>query len=526
MNGVDKIYKVEGGPRIFSESVHVYLISSDLILLKRVLDQMDETLKIKKDTQFHIILVPKVMVTFYTLLEEMGLCELVTLHSFAWEFIQIDTGILSLELPNFFSEVFVNGDLSLLPSLTYSLRTLFCITGQPKLTITVGNLAPAIVKQLDFFTDNLGCPPKNESQFDLFLIFDRSTDYISPLMTSATYSALLSEAFTVNCGVVEIEQANASKPNLINMDSENDEVYSNIKNLHISEVFDILSNRARQLKSETVAPKDMAISEMKDFVQTKLQKLTAKLKFLGTHLEACERIIKSFGSNFEKLKNIEQSCLHNVNKTASIREIEDSIILDSEQISMKLFCLISLTQKLSLDESNSLRLQYLHRIGYQYLHMFHNLNFCGMMPDAVKSKLPTLNLPLSGKKDFYYVANKFNLIPPKLEEINVRVPTCPSYVFGGCYIPLIAQLITYLVQAQSDTELKNKLDLVNGSIINKGLSKPFPLQRKSIILCVVGGVTYAEIAALDLVEKLYNCKIVISSNSVISGNDLIDANKK
>lgn len=49
---------------------------------------------------FHIICVPSCYAYFHALLEQAGLCGLVQLHHYNWDFIYLDQGVLSLELPN------------------------------------------------------------------------------------------------------------------------------------------------------------------------------------------------------------------------------------------------------------------------------------------------------------------------------------------------------------------------------------------------------------------------------------------
>lgn len=536
LQDVEKIYKFEDATPVHSRNTHVYLISSNLITFKRVLDQIQAVLATNSTAKYHVIIIPKVLNSFEILLEELGLYDIVTLHSYCWQMIQIDSGILSLEIPNLFTEVFVNRDLSLLPSLSYSLCTLFCVTGKPRVTVAVGKYPASVLNQIDTFTDHLDLPPKAESDFDAFILIDRSVDYISSLLTTATYAGLLTEIFRVNCGIVESISSDDSpqqkadntqnpKPTyLFSLDSINDAVYADIKNRHISEVSDILGNQARQLKSEGQASKDMALSEIKTYVQTKLQKVTAKSRSLSGHLQACEKIIEKLGSKFEKLQITEQSFIENINKSTNIRNIEDLILTESEYMSLRLICLMSLTQRMSADEFHNFKVQYLQTHGYKYLYVFDNLINCGLVQEPVLTKLSALSLSLPNigtKKDFYSVASKLKLVPQKPEQVNVRAPTCPSYVFGGSYIPLVAQLVTALVQAQHENDFKSKLDVLGGSLTSDGIAKPFPLQKRSILVCVIGGLTYAEVAACNLVEKLCTCKIVLCSNCMLSGNDLM-----
>lgn len=124
--------------------------------------------------------------------------------------------------------------------------------------------------------------------------------------------------------------------------------------------------------------------------------------------------------------------------------------------------------------------------------------------------------------------------------------SCPSYVFNGNFIPMIAQLANVLLRAETFQEVSNKLGQIeqikltgklldnkvktikeisadvkkNGEAANP-LSKFFPLKPRTLFIFVVGGITYGEIAACNLVEALTGSKIVLASNAIVSGQDII-----
>lgn len=47
------------------------------------------------------------------------------------------------------------------------------------------------------------------------------------------------------------------------------------------------------------------------------------------------------------------------------------------------------------------------------------------------------------------------------------------------------------------------------------------LTSKTVVICVVGGITYGEIAACRLVEKTTGIRLVLISDSITNGNKLI-----
>lgn len=540
---VEKLYKLEDNFTFKSTYTQVFIINSSLIQFKRVINILESNNVVSVESEstaslglvkYHIIVIPKRLASFDMLLEEFGLYGKVEVHSFMWQFIYLDQGLISMELPNLFSDIYVNKDLSLLTSIGKSLYFLFDVVGKPEVMIAMGKHSQDVYKHIEFFEENLGPSGKIDSDFGAVLIMDRSVDYTSALLTDVTYTGLLGEIYKISGGVVEQRFANSEtvsdcdssasvteqkSKSVFALDNKNDSVYLEIKNRHILEVSDILGMIARQLKAESQPSQDMALSEIKTYVQTKLQSVTSKSKFLNYHLHACEKIISELGVTFETLQFTERSFMDNTNKSTNISNIEDYIITGNYLMSLRLLCLISLTQTLSWDEFNSLKLQYLHQNGYNLLYIFQNLLSAGLLLQPTKQ---TISLPIGSKKEFYSLASKLKLIPQTPEKLNVRSPTCPSYVFGSNYIPIITQILNFLFQAQTSNDIVAKLDLVNGTLKTGGTGKLFPLQQKTVLVFILGGITYAEIAACNLLEKLCGCKIVLASDCLISGNDLME----
>lgn len=130
IKGINKIYKFDQENAPPRATTMVYLITSKLIMFKHVLDQIQKLEPVTDDlVHFHVIVVPNVLHSFEVLLEEMGLFGLVQLHRFNWDFINLDTNIVSLEYPQIYREVFVKNDLSLISSVAHSMRLFNMVFG-------------------------------------------------------------------------------------------------------------------------------------------------------------------------------------------------------------------------------------------------------------------------------------------------------------------------------------------------------------------------------------------------------------
>lgn len=243
LKGIQRIFKLDPHNAITRSScdqVQLYMIRSDLTTFTRVIDQIklickSQTSEDSNLKYFHIICLPSCYAYFPQLLEQQGLYGMVGLHRYNWDFIHLDEGVLSMEMPNVFSTAFVNSDCSLTPSIAHSLRVLQILCGRPDFVLTYGEHSENIMKMVN----KLGPLPKRlsvedqDSDFSALLIVDRDKDYASPLLTPAIYAALLLEVFPKNAGVLDLEMtANRIKQQKLSilMIPDKEETQKNFKN--------------------------------------------------------------------------------------------------------------------------------------------------------------------------------------------------------------------------------------------------------------------------------------------------------
>lgn len=571
----------------------VYFIPACIQKYKCVLDQIASLISLNSSLAelncFHIIIVPKVLTIYDSILESKGLYSTVKLHTFTWEFMQLDNQLLSLELPFLFKQLYVEQNHSLLSSVSMSLWSLFHVTGKPKAVFSVGKLSASVLDMLEIYNETYarGFLERDSSkEIGALLIVDRNQDYASSLLTPATYSGLLSELFTINCGSLNLnvketklkkgklnfgfeDEGAASKHASIMLDSSIDNLYGEIKHRHFSEVLSVLSSKAKLLKNEDI--KALGIQEIKHFVATKLQQITLFKQNLVNHVLACETIISEMSNKYENLKLAETEMLNNKNKKSNFQFVDENFSTDIHiHNSLRLMCLLSLTQSLTYDEYNTLVTKYLLAFGYKYLYVFNNLVNAGLLVQPSSPKL-SLNISNLGnlsdrlpkwQNEFQSNANKLKQLPSQADKDS---KSSPSYVFNGGYIPLIAVLCQAMLTSETLAELTMKLSSlselrVGGKILDKlkvgmetldeklsnlklqndlefgckdikGLAKLlkndpniggcFPLKPRSVLVYVIGGVNYAEIAACDVIQTMTGSKIYVASDCVLSGAEMI-----
>lgn len=572
-----------------SNTNRIYFIPASIQKYKCVLDQISSVLSqnpaLSDAKCFNIIIIPKVIASYDSILENRGLYDIVKLHSFSWELMYLDEYLLSLELPFLYKQLFVEQNHSLLSSISMSLWSLFQVIGKPKCILSLGKLSASVLDILEVYNESYARDFVTPESQDIgaLIIIDRDQDYASSLLTPATYSGLLSEIFDINCGHLELNgketkikrgklnfvtpEVKTSKNTVMMLDSSMDNLYGEIKHRHFSEVLSVLSSKAKLLKNEDI--KALGIQEMKHFVATKLQQITLYKQNLVNHVLASETIISEMDNKFENLTLTESEMLNNRNKKSNFTYVDENFGTDIHIYnSLRLMCLLSLTQGLSYEEYNSLVSKYLLAFGYKFLYVFNNLVTAGLLVQPSSPKLSLTNLgTLSDRlpkwqNEFQTVANKLKQLPSKSDD-----GKSPSYVFNGGYVPLVAILCNALLSSESLVEVLAKLSALNelkvgGSVIDKlkngmetlneklsnlniqgdldfgskdakALSKilksdsksySYSLKPRTILVYMIGGITYAEIAACNVVQTATNSKIIIASDCVASGSDLMAAN--
>lgn len=474
-------------------------------------------------------------------LEEHGLSNsnrdyVVRLHSFQWLPIHLDSGILSLECPLAYSSMFINQNTTYSPMFSKSLWQLSLVLGKANFVISLGQYSNVILSQFENLCEDRGSSDKMESDVGALIVLDRNLDYPSALLTPGIYSALLKEVYNVRAAHCESKEKEGRKvdsnfnpvlekdPVVINMDSKSDSVYAMTKNKYFTEVTTVLSNLTKELKMEKLNSKDMTVDEIKKYVQTQLGPTNSRKKIISNHLIAAETIINCLGWKFENVCDCEFNVINNVSKSSNFSFLLESLCVENDKlVSLRLFCLMLIMQNLSEPEINTFWEKFLHQFGFRYSHVLQNLINGGIVTDTRTSLpgnlFPNSWLPRLAPSQFYQTASRLKQIPTDKNQTDFKYPTCPSYVFRGTYIPLVAQIASMVLNSTPLEEIRAKLDGLGSLTIRN--DRKYPLQTRTLMVYVVGGVTYAEIGALNFVEALTGAKIVVLSDQIISGNDLM-----
>ncbi|KAL9909167.1 vacuolar protein sorting 33B isoform 1-T1 [Glossina fuscipes fuscipes] len=598
LKGIQRIFKLDAThaiSRSAPDQVQLYMLRSDASTFQRVMAQIKVAYEAQLPTwpedstfkYFHMICVPACFAYFHYMLEQEGLYGIVGLHRFSWDFIYLDKGVLSLEIPNVFATTYVNLDNSLLTAVSQSLRILQAVCGKPDMVLTYGERSDNILKMLQI----LGPLPRksedSDERFTAILMIDRDKDYAAPLLTPSIYAGLLMEVFTYNAGVLEFEintnkiveqklpifaiptenqkkpKANSSathKPSIIRLNSQQDEIYAENRYKHFIDASSQIRSQAKLISLELQKLGNMKLDEMQDYVNRKLPKITELKNKLLCHLNASEKLIEMLGTNYRRTQALEEDILNNGSRKRVFNDIDELLTTDPQRYnSLRLLCLLHIWSGVTTDELIRFIRNYCNYFGHKYAGIFDHLAQAGLLPQLVEdasalnrtaSKLLSnisLNIPKFQQTAFQANAYRLKLMTSSTDndgdngnETVSATPSIssasPSYVFNRIYIPLIAQLCTYLLKANNTEDFASKvatiehikmngcaIKLYNQSVKQGEVKELFPLNKLPILVYVVGGVTYAEISACNMVAKLTESQIVVASDRILAGSDLISS---
>lgn len=365
-----------------------------------------------------------------------------------------------------------------------------------------------------------------------------------------------------------------SKPPTIRLNSLHDEIYAENRYKHFAAASSQIRQQAKSISMELQKLNNMKLDEMHDYVNRKLPKITELKNKLVRHLNASEKVIEMLGSNFRRVQTLEEDILNNVSRKKILQDIDELLTTDGQKYNtLRLLSLLHVCAGITSEELTQFVRNYCNYFGLKYLTIFEHLSQVGLLPSVVVEELAVttqlnktaskllsnipLNIPKFQQTPFQANANRLKLMvsvsgaedPTETASTSAiaaastsnaqksklsTTTACPSYVFNRLYIPLIAQLSSFLLKSSNSDEFILKMAMIDNIQINGQLLKSYsqtlkqadskdllPLKKRQILVYVVGGVTYAEIAACNLVSKLTDSQIFVASDCILSGSDLI-----
>ncbi|KAK3719096.1 Vacuolar protein-sorting-associated protein 33 [Vermiconidia calcicola] len=411
------------------------------------------------------------------------------------------------------------------------------------------------------------------------IIIDREVDFPTVLATQLTYQGLIDENFGISNNQIEVDtsvlggapappqqQSGTAQPptaatkRKVPLDSS-DKLYPSLRDANFATIGPTLNQTARRLQSDqqNIKQQDQSIADLRSFV-SKLPSYQAEQASLKTHTGLAEEILKVTRSEvFSAMLEVQQNLLAGSDPSTVHENIEELIARDVPlKTVLRLLCLEScLSNGIRSRDLESFKRQILQAYGFQHILTLADLEKIGLLVPR-ESHRGYLN-PIAGAAgqtatDWNAVRKSLNLW---IDDVQETDPNDTAYVFSG-YAPLSVRLVQCILQKSYLSGLVNTrpgstpptgggwkgfedtLTRIRGATVDvtqKGHDADASHARKTLrgskegpkvsVVFFLGGVTYAEIAALRFVsgqlEKSSGRRIVIGTTHVISGNRAVGA---
>ncbi|NXD47797.1 VP33B protein, partial [Corvus moneduloides] len=512
---VDKLYKVETRPAPGASDQFCFLVRPRVRTMRFIADIVNADKMSGRSRKYKIIFSPQKFYACEMVLEEEGVFGDVTCDEWSFYLLPLDEDIISMELPEFFRDYFLEGDHRWINPVARALQLLNSLYGPFGKTYGIGRCAKMsyeLWRDLEEESESEGQGRKPE--IGHVFLMDRDTDYVTALCSQVVYEGLVDDTFRIKCGSVDFgpDVTSSDKSIKVLLNSQ-DKVFSQIRNEHFSSVFGFLSQKSRNLQAQYDRRRGMDIKQMKDFVSQELKGLKQEHRLLSLHIGACESIMKKkTKQDFQETIKAEHSLLEGFDVRESTSFIEEHIDRQVSPIeSLRLMCLLSITENgecpavlgqssgtepqpwhrahlvlptgLIPKDYRSLKTQYLQSYGPEHLLTFHNLKRIGLLTEqsagetltAVESKVSKLVTDraagkitdafnsLARKSNFRAISKKLGLIPRLDGEYDLKMPRDMAYVFGGAYVPLSCKIIEQVLERRGWQGLEEVVRLLNGN---------------------------------------------------------------
>ncbi|XP_070986297.1 vacuolar protein sorting-associated protein 33B [Oncorhynchus clarkii lewisi] len=549
---VDKLYKVEHKPIVSTSDQLCFLIRPRIKTIKWICDVVNADKAFGRFRRYKIIFSPQKFYACENLLEEQGIFGDVTTDEWSFYLLPLDDDIISLELPEFFRDYFLEGDQRWVRTAGSALHLLHSVYGPFSKVYGIGRCSKMAYESWREQVEE-GEQRARQAEIGNVFLIDRDVDLVTPLCSQVVYEGLVDDIFRIKCGCVEFcPDVTSSDKSIKVMLNSQDKVFNEIRNEHFSQVFGFLSQKARNLQTAYDKRSGMDIKQMKTFVSEELKGLKQEHRLLSLHIGASESMMKKkTKQDFQELLKTEHSLLEGFEIRECISYIEEHINRQVSMVeSMRLLCLLSLTENGLLPKDyRSLKAQFLQSYGIEHLLTFSNLKQLGLLVeqqpgetltvmesrvgklvnDKTAGKLTDAFSSLAKKSNFRALGRRLNLVPKSDEEYDLRVPRDMAYIFSGAYIPLSCKLIEQVLERDGWTGLEEVTRMLNGHEFavtagSNGSDARVKTDSQRIILVMfLGGCTFSEISALRFLGREKGLKFIVVTTAITNSARLLES---
>lgn len=337
---------------------------------------------------------------------------------------------------------------------------------------------------------------------DYLVLIDRSVDWVGALVFQLTYQGLLDEIYGVSPGQI-VEGPNGK----VKLEGE---LFEMIRDLNFGEVGQRLNALARQLQAAYDQRHDAkSINEIRAFVLRlgDLQSTQLQLKQHTSLAEAIMDYVQS--SEFTACLNFQQALVDNdLGTSEAISQLQELIYRRIPVArAIRLACLVCLCRSgLKERQLHTVYSDILRTYGYEHLETLHDLESRGLLFTTTQTSYAQVarSFQLSNQTD------KISEVYAGYTPLSVRLVQAAVMAVRGDPM-LIGDYFDNVQKSDFPKEAKLRKILVRNT---RGHDKPV------IMVLVIGGVTYAEAAAMRAVVP-EDKTLIVASTGVVTGDRLV-----
>ncbi|KAF2099431.1 Sec1-like protein [Rhizodiscina lignyota] len=474
--GVDRVFFLENDNVDFSQRNVVFLVRGEKAKDAGMVAEQVKRLRSEspQDHEFSIFWVPRRTLIANQILEDAGVLGEANVAELALQFVPLGDDLLSLELEDAFSDLYLRRDptpifasASALMKIQQQMGLFPRITGKGDHAKRLSELLIRMRSELttaDSVSNrgsSLGLNPS--TSIESLVIIDREVDLPSVLLTQLTYEGLIDEFFHIESNQVELDtsitgttgpaasQSSTSQQGLkrkVQLDG-NDTLYGTLRDSNFAVVGPLLNRVARRLQStyESRNTATKTTAELREFV-TKLPGYQAEQASLKLHTNLAEEIIKHTRSEtFSRVLEVQQNIAAGADPTTQHDNISELIARDVPLPTvLRLLCLESVMNGgLRARDLENFKRDILHAYGHQHLVTLTSLEKLGLLT-ARGGAAANLVGSQAGKPgtqtDYPRVRRTLQLI---FDDVNESEPDDIAYAYSG-YAPLSVRLVQCVLQ--------------------------------------------------------------------------------
>ncbi|OOQ90116.1 vacuolar sorting protein [Penicillium brasilianum] len=479
--GVDRVFLLENANIDSSQRNIVFLVRGEKASHVRTVAEQIKRLQKNGNVEheFSIFFAPRRTLVGNAVLEEAGIIGDVNIAEFPLYFLPLEQDILSLELEDAFSDLYLHKDPGCIFHAAKALMGIQQrhgyfprIVGKGDNARRLADLLLRMRKELDAEESSGLADPSTRgllpsADTENLIIIDRDVDFGTPLLTQLTYEGLIDEYVGIKNNQADVDtsivgQASAPQPQessktpqqvkqglkrKIQLDAS-DQLFSQLRDANFAIVGDLLNKVARRLENQyETRHTAQTTNELREFVN-KLPTYQLEHQSLRIHTNLAEEIMRLTRSEtFRKILEVQQNNAAGADPIYQHETIEELISRDVPLKSvLRLLCLEScMSGGLRPRDLENFKRQVVQAYGHQHLLTFWALEKMELLQprsSATAMLLPTSGAQAGSKTNYGYLRKNLRLV---IEEVSEKEPNDISYVYSG-FAPLSVRLVQCVLQ--------------------------------------------------------------------------------